>query len=279
MKKYIRSDLFEETFDAEIGRSRVSRRCPVIENEAFCVYKGNSENNIKENFKGNYITFLCSDIIGLSDKDLDNLILSVAHELRAIMRSKAQRIDSVMIVGLGNPSITADSLGAKTVEKITVSSKRGGAIRLFAVSVGVSSVTGVETAAHIKALSLVCKPDIIIVIDALAAKSRKRLYSTIQISDEGITPGAGIGNHRTPINEETVGVPVIAIGVPTVIATSTLICETLKNSGIDKLSEDMRMTLEEDKGSFVTSNYCDIEIRSASIILSEAIQLACGENI
>jgi spore protease len=283
MKKYIRSDLFEENFCADFGSSQDSRRYPVIENDVFSVYRSKTENNGKErfndNFKGNYITFLSSDIISLCDKDFDSLTFAVARELRTVMLSKVKKIDSVMIVGLGNSSITADSLGVRTIEKITVSAERGSSAHIFAVSVGVSSVTGIEAAEHIKGLRLACKPDIIIAIDALAARSRKRLYSTIQISDAGITPGSGIGNHRTPINEETIGVPVIAIGVPTVIATSTLVCESLKNAGIDTLSNDMRIALEEDKGCFVTSNYCDIEIRSASIMLSQAIELACTGRI
>lgn len=282
MKKYIRSDLFEEEFCADFGSSQRTRRYPAIENDVFCVYRSKIENKdtarFNDNFKGNYITFMSSDIISLCDKDFDCLTVAVARELRDIMLSKVKKIGSVMIVGLGNSSITADSLGARTVEKISIT-EQGGSAHVFTVSVGVSSVTGIETAAHIKALSLTCSPDIIIAIDALAARSRKRLYSTVQISDAGITPGSGIGNHRTPINEETIGVPVVAIGVPTVIATSTLVCESLKSAGIEDLSNDIRKALEEDKGSFVTSNYCDIEIKSASILLSQAIELACGKNI
>lgn len=283
MKKYIRSDLFEETFFADFGNSHTLTRLPEVENEVFSLYRYRMEKSKKTEEsaypKGSYSTFFSSDIITLSNKESDILTAAVARELRALMWAKAEKLDNVMIIGLGNPYFTSDSLGAKTVEKIILSNENGKKPRVFAFSVGVSSVTGIETAEHIKGLSIVCRPDMILAIDALAARSRKRLYSTVQISDAGITPGAGIGNHRLPINEETVGVPVISIGIPTVISSSTLICDTLKDAGIDRISDGLKAALDEDRDFFVTSGYCDMEIKGASIMLSRAIEAACFENI
>lgn len=283
MKKYIRSDLFEETFFADFGNSHTLTRLPEVENEVFSLYRYRMEKSKKTEEsaypKGSYSTFFSSDIITLSNKESDILTAAVARELRALMWAKAEKLDNVMIIGLGNPYFTSDSLGAKTVEKIILSNENGKKPRVFAFSVGVSSVTGIETAEHIKGLSIVCRPDMILAIDALAARSRKRLYSTVQISDAGITPGAGIGNHRLPINEETVGVPVISIGIPTVISSSTLICDTLKDAGIERISDGLKAALDEDRDFFVTSGYCDMEIKGASIMLSRAIEAACFENI
>lgn len=283
MKKYIRSDLFEETFFADFGNSHTLTRLPEVENEVFSLYRYRMEKSKKTEEsaypKGSYSTFFSSDIITLSNKESDILTAAVARELRALMWAKAEKLDNVMIIGLGNPYFTSDSLGAKTVEKIILSNENGKKPRVFAFSVGVSSVTGIETAEHIKGLSIVCRPDMILAIDALAARSRKRLYSTVQISDAGITPGAGIGNHRLPINEETVGVPVISIGIPTVISSSTLICDTIKDAGIERISDGLKAALDEDRDFFVTSGYCDMEIKGASIMLSRAIEAACFENI
>ncbi len=283
MKEYIRSDLFEETFFANFGKAQPLTRLPAFENEVFRLYRYRAEE--KENAesygypKGNYATFFSDDILTLSDRDFDILTFAVARELKALMRSNVKNLDSVMIIGLGNPSLTSDSLGAKTVEKISLSNENDKKPRVFAFSTGVSSVTGIETSEHIKGLAIACHPSIILAIDSLAARNRKRLYSTVQISDAGITPGAGIGNHRSPIKKETIGIPVISIGIPTVISLSTLICDTLKDAGIKSISKELKATLDSDKGFFVTSGYCDIEIKCASIMLSKAIELACFENI
>lgn len=283
MEKYIRSDLLEESFCADFGGSQRSMRAPATKNKIFSLYRTRVEEDDNtpnlSHPKGNYITFFSSDIISLSNKDFDTLTVAVSRELRDLMLSKVKNIDSVMIVGLGNPSITSDSLGAKTIEKISVLNEIEKKPHAYAFSVGVSSVTGIETAEHIKGLSGVCRPDLILVIDSLAARSRKRLYSTVQMSDAGIIPGAGIGDRRSPINEDTVGAPVISIGVPTVISSSTLICDTLKDAGIESISKELKATLDSDKSFFVTSGYCDIEIKGASMMLSRAIELACFENI
>ena len=283
MKKYIRSDLFEETFFANFGNSRNLTRAPSVENEVFSLYRYREED--KENAKyaanknGNYSTFFSSDIMTLSDKSFDILTVAVARELRSLMHSKVEDIKRIMIIGLGNPSLSSDSLGAETVRKICISNENEPPKNVFSFSVGVSSITGLETVEHIKGLSIACRPDVILAIDALVARSRKRLYSTVQISDTGITPGSGIGDGRSPINKESVGAAVISIGIPTVISSATLVCDTLKEAGIENISNELRATLDSNKGFFITSGYCDLEIKCASMLLSRAIELACFENI
>ena len=283
MKKYIRSDLFEETFFANFGNSRNLTRVPSVENEVFSLYRYREEDeeNAKyaANKNGNHSTFFSSDIMTLSDKSFDILTVAVARELRSLMHSKVEDIKRIMIIGLGNPSLSSDSLGAETVRKICISNENEKKPKVFSFSVGVSSVTGIETAEHIKGLSIACRPDVLLAIDALVARSRKRLYSTVQISDTGITPGSGIGDGRSPINKESVGAAVISIGIPTVISSATLVCDTLKEAGIENISNELRATLDSNKGFFITSGYCDLEIKCASMLLSRAIELACFENI
>lgn len=282
MKKYIYSDLIEENLCSDfsdLSRSRDHIDVKDVKKEAFKIYKTQNTQSIPCVSNGNYITLFTSDIIKLSDNDFEELVTAVAKELACVIRSKAKKTESVLIVGLGNPDITADSLGAKTVEKLTIPSFYGKKIKIFAVSVGVSSVTGIETADYVKGLAVSCSPDVIVVIDSLVARSRKRLYSTVQISDSGIVPGAGVGKHRSPINEKIMGVPVISIGIPTVISSSTLICDALIGSGIVQVSEDMKAILESEQGFYVTSGYCDVEIKCASLMLSRAIELACVEHM
>ncbi len=129
---------------------------------------------------------------------------------------------NILAVGLGNQEMTADALGPKVVNKLWITrhySKEG----LSSMIPGVMAKTGMETAMIVKGVTKETNPDLIVVIDALAARSASRLGTTIQITDTGIWPGSGVGNHRNGMNKESLGVPVIAIGIPTVVKTTSLI--------------------------------------------------------
>ncbi len=147
---------------------------------------------------------------------------------------------SVMVVGLGNRKVTPDALGPYVVDNLNITRhivKEYGKyamgeddVRLVsAVVPGVMAQTGMETVEIIRGIVQETKPDMIIAVDALAARSSRRLNRTIQISDTGINPGSGVGNHRNAITKETVGVPVIAIGVPTVVDAATIVNDTMEN--------------------------------------------------
>ena len=135
----------------------------------------------------------------------------------------------MLVVGLGNKELTVDTLGPKTMEFLHISPSDKGEEKkkICAISPGVMAQTGMETAEIILGIVKETKPDCVIAIDALAARSVYRLGTTIQMTDTGIEPGSGVGNHRLGINEQTLKVPVIAIGVPTVVAASTIACDTL----------------------------------------------------
>ncbi len=147
---------------------------------------------------------------------------------------------SVLVVGLGNRKVTPDALGPYVVDNLNITRhivKEYGkyamgedtAHLISAIVPGVMGQTGMETVEIIRGIVTETKPDLIIAIDALAARSSRRLNSTIQIADTGINPGSGVGNHRTAITQETVGAPVIAIGVPTVVDAATIVNDTMEN--------------------------------------------------
>ena len=145
-----------------------------------------------------------------------------------------------MVVGLGNRKVTPDALGPYVVDNLNITRhivKEYGkyamgedqARLVSAIVPGVMGQTGMETVEILKGVVEETKPDLLIAIDALAARSSRRLNSTIQIADTGINPGSGVGNHRNAITEDTVGVPVIAIGVPTVVDAATIVNDTMEN--------------------------------------------------
>lgn len=155
---------------------------------------------------------------------------------------------SVLVVGLGNREVTADALGPQVVDNLFITRhivrEYGKAAyncekmnQVSALEPGVMAKTGMETAEIVKGVVAETSPDVLIVIDALAARSTKRLNRTIQITNTGIQPGSGVGNHRNALTEETLGVPVIAIGIPTVVDAATIVGDAL-----EKLLEEEKQT-------------------------------------
>lgn len=183
---------------------------------------------------GNYITL---DIPQFTEYD-GELMDSVSKVLGKILKEliKVKKEDKVLVVGLGNWNVTPDALGPKVIEGIMVTrhlsevmpeAMEENMISVAAISPGVLGTTGIETGEVIKSLVDKIKPSLVICIDALAARRIQRLNKTIQISDTGISPGAGVGNHRKAINEKELGVKVIAVGVPTVVDASTIANDTM----------------------------------------------------
>ena len=137
---------------------------------------------------------------------------------------------NVLAVGLGNQGLTADALGPRTIQHLWITrhlAESDAGTALCGMVPGVMGQTGMESAEMIRGVIREVQPDALIVIDALAARSASRLGTTIQLSDTGIPPGSGVGNHRDGITQGSMGVPVIAVGVPTVVGTATIACDTL----------------------------------------------------
>jgi len=183
---------------------------------------------------GNYITL---ESEAMKENDAHS-----HEEIAKILARKLGRLHqlgedaSILIIGLGNRHVTPDALGPLVCEKLLVTRHLGdttpaelhGRLRaVAALAPGVMGITGIETAEIVKGVVEKTAPDLVIAIDALAARATRRINATIQIADTGINPGAGLGNKRTPINEEGLGVPVIAIGVPTVVDAATLVNDTM----------------------------------------------------
>ena len=231
---------------------------------------------------GRYITVYCPELTSPESTQREPLSEVISSILKKLMYSCTNHAPSVLIAGLGNRAITADSIGSFTADKVVAtahlnrSSPDFAALGLPSVSViapGVSSQTGMETADIIKSAAVCANADIIIAIDALAARSTERLCTTIQLSDSGIHPGSGIGNHRSPITKETMGIPVISIGIPTVISCSTLVCDSLEKAGISKPDASLAKALQESAGLFVTHGESDTICRCAADVLSSAINM------
>lgn len=208
---------------------------------------------------GNYITLSFKDITNFEDRE------KVGHYLELILKdilelNNIKESASCLIIGLGNRLSTPDSLGVKTLEDIvitnhlfTLGSVKEGIRPVMALSPGVMASTGIESSIIIKSICKEVKPDFIIAIDALASKNIDRLNKTIQITDTGIHPGSGVGNNRLEISKKTLGIPVIAIGVPTVISSEVLVIDTL-----DYLFKHISYIKEHEstyKLSFIKKNY------------------------
>ncbi|MFZ0370334.1 MAG: GPR endopeptidase [Halobacillus sp.] len=186
---------------------------------------------------GHYIT-LESQAIRKQDTDLQvNLAKTLSGQLRKLLLdSGVQEMDRCLLVGLGNHQVTPDALGPLVTEKVLVTSHlfelhpetvAEGYRPVSAVTPGVMGVTGIETSDMVNGIIEETKPDFVIVIDALASRSISRINSTIQLSDTGIHPGSGVGNKRKEISKETYGIPVISIGVPTVVDAVTITSDTI----------------------------------------------------
>ncbi|MDE6566795.1 MAG: GPR endopeptidase [Lachnospiraceae bacterium] len=185
---------------------------------------------------GTYITLEFEENYQSQDQVHQSLIQRFADILQEITKDlvDTKKKLCLFVTGLGNRFATPDALGPYVVEHISVNRHLETDIPLesgnvvCAVVPGVMSQTGLETGEILGGIIARSKPDLLLVIDALATRSVKRLCRTIQITDTGILPGAGVGNHRYPINQDTMGIPVIAIGVPTVVEANTIVLETME---------------------------------------------------
>jgi len=194
--------------------------------------------------KGVYVTIDLKDLKVADENEIQKASDTLSNELKTLIQNHVQSKDDIMVVGLGNIYVTPDSLGPKVINEIDVTRHiikylpqyiDENARPVTAISPGVLGTTGIETYEILKGIVDNVKPKLIIVIDALASRSIERISSTIQISDTGIVPGAGVGNTRAEISERTLGIPVIALGIPTVVESAVLV-----NDCLDLLIEKMQ---------------------------------------
>ena len=242
---------------------------------------------------GNYIT-IESQMMNDEVESIDNKIIQkVADTIKDI--SHLVKKDTVLVVGLGNSDVTPDALGPKVVENLQITRHlieyapeyvKEGTRAVSAIIPGVLGTTGIETLEILKGIVERVKPDLVIVIDALASKNMDRISKTIQIADTGIIPGSGVGNSRFAITKESLGVPTIVIGVPTVVGIPTIGEEAISYV-IEKTTEDdaekeelknknyMKEILENKKFDFmVTPKDIDDIINNLSNLVANSINVA-----
>lgn len=196
---------------------------------------------------GEYITIDFKNLRIAEENDIVKAAESLKNSLKELLNQHVKNDGEVLVVGLGNIDITPDALGPKVIKKIEITRHffkyapqylRENARSICAISPGVLGTTGIETVEIIQGIVEHIKPQLLIVIDSLASKSIERINSTIQIADTGISPGAGVDNKRKELNKETLGIPVIAIGIPTVVEAATIVSDSL-NLFIHKKKESL----------------------------------------
>lgn len=249
--------------------------------------------------KGTYITLEVPDLCqcgenGDVSENHEKIAAEISEHLTQLLPRKKDNLQ-VLVVGLGNRDVTADALGPAVAEHLYISrhmlqefgrigiEKKQGIITSCIVP-GVMAKTGMETAEIVKGIVKETMPDAVIAIDALASRSTKRLNRTIQISNTGIHPGSGVGNHRNAIDEETLGIPVIAIGVPTVVDAATIVADAL-----EKMHKELQETaflqardsvaLSSLYNMYVTAKDIDSTIKRVSFTLAEALNMTFDREI
>lgn len=185
---------------------------------------------------GNYITIDIKNLKTSNEDDIQKASEVVTKELKNLIDKHIDNKSPVLVVGLGNLYVTPDALGPKVVNEIDITrhlieympeALDEGTRPVSAIAPGVLGTTGIETQEILKGIVDNIKPSLIIIIDALASRSIERISSSIQLADTGIVPGAGVGNARKELTEEKLGVPVIAIGIPTVVEAATIAADSL----------------------------------------------------
>ena len=290
MKEEMRSDLALEQLGDDAGREEgieVRRE----EREGFSLHRlgiitEQAAARLKKP-KGNYLTFAFGRVSHLDQAGERQLLDCLAGELKSLAKSRTKReIDGefrVFVAGLGNASLTADAIGPLVVEKLSATRhlrraepelyRRLGCASLSCLSPGVLGQTGVESAELLLGVVRETGPHLVLVVDALAARECDHLFSSIQLSDAGIEPGSGVGNHRAALSEETLGVPVLSLGVPTVVNSATLVKEALAKGGVGE-SDLLSALLSNQKSFFVSPKDSDFLVEQSALLLANAIKRA-----
>lgn len=250
-----RTDMADERVDtykkvhnlAHIDGIKVeSKRIGNVNTTIVDVINDNGKNAVGKDI-GKYITVEVPSMEYIEEKDKEEIILEISNSIEVLINSVIDNVGkdtSVLVVGLGNEYVTPDSLGPKVVSDVDITRHLmkyakeymdNNTKEISVISPGVLGTTGIETLEIISSIVNKINPKAVIVIDSLASMSVSRVGKTIQLSNTGITPGAGVGNKREPLDKNTLGVPVIVIGVPTTVDMATI-----TNEAIDKLTDNLK---------------------------------------
>ena len=250
---------------------------------------------------GNYITIDIQKLKIAQEEEIKKASEVLSNELRKIIDSHIDKQGEILVVGLGNIYVTPDALGPKVINNIEVTRHiinylpqyvEEGTRMVSAISPGVLGTTGIETLEILKGIVDNINPKLVIVIDALASRSIERISSTVQLSDTGIVPGAGVGNTRAEISQATLWIPVIAIGIPTVVETAVLVNDCLdlfitklqeeanSNDYLNKLKEEnnyeeiREVLIPKDYNLIVTPKEIDDLIENMKDVVSKGINMS-----
>lgn len=251
--------------------------------------------------RGKYVTIEAKEMLEEDEDNHREISMELAQILKNMMPQKEDL--AVLVVGLGNKDVTPDALGPRVIDNLFITRhiiKEYGKYafsgeqvpKISGIVPGVMAQTGMECVEILKGVVKETKPDLMITVDALAARNVKRLGRTIQLTDTGIVPGSGIGNHRNAINKESIGIPVISLGVPTVVDAATIVADAMTNlieamplSDLEQLNEKERQELAREllapqlNSLFVTPKNIDDSIKSLSFLISEGLNAALCEHI
>ena len=295
----IRTDLALETTErfaeenAEIRGVEVHEEYDEEKDVRTTVVKIVTENGAKSMGRpqGTYITIEAPEL-STPDEDYHREISEeISTHLRKLIDLKKEK--SVLVVGLGNAAITADALGPQVVDNLLMTRhiikeyglrgiKHEKMHRISGIAPGVMAQTGMETAEIVQGIVSETKPDVVVAIDALAARSVRRLSRTIQITDTGIHPGSGVGNHRNGLTEENLQVKVIGIGVPTVVDAATIVHDSMAHL-LDTLEETEQKEFLDEMiapnlySMFLTPKDVDETIKYLSFTISEGLNIAFSQ--
>ena len=237
---------------------------------------------------GTYLTLDCGRSDRLEREERERLARVLSGELRGLAEKttgkKPDGAFSVLVAGLGNDRMTADAVGPSTARRLPATAhlrrldpdlyRSLGCCAVSLIVPGVLAQSGMEAGALVRAVADRVGPDLVVAVDALAARDPARLAATVQLSDVGIVPGSGVGNRRWAVTRETVGVPVIALGVPTVVGSATLVRDALEKAGIGEPGPELSAVLENGKDFFVSLKECDAVVEAVCSVLSRALSLA-----
>lgn len=259
---------------------------------------------------GSYITLESPELAEADEDYHREMSVQIAKYVKELLPKKEKL--KVLVVGLGNREATPDSLGPRVVDNVCITRRMTGeygemelinkcsGFEVSGIIPGVLAQTGMESAEIVKGIVEEIRPDVVLAIDSLAARNTSRLNTTIQISNTGINPGSGVGNHRRGLTFQTIGVPVIAIGIPTVVDAATIVNDTFENLlGIFKMTEglsDINTVLDEFTSEekyelikeltppsistmYVTPKDVDATIKYISYTISEGLNIIWSGNI
>lgn len=228
---------------------------------------------------GTYLTLDLTAYWQRKEDYFERAVRALGAELKQMLPGDG----AALVIGLGNRAMTPDAVGPLTLESVLITrhlraampKQFGGFRPVSAFSVGVLGTTGVESAEAVRGLVKEVEPDFVIAVDALASRRTGRVCATVQLSDSGIVPGSGVGNHRSALNKESLGVPVFAVGIPTVVDAATLAADLLEESGVTEFDEKRLRSRKQPMT--VTPRDIDAQVRELSRVLGYGVNWALQE--